>query len=163
MILSHKKCVKIAKEVDGKVLDKFIPQIYDEKMLNDVMATYDFKSMIYTLYKQEKLNAQEVIDFSYENGIKVVVIDKEKLNSKFIKELKQRGIYVYVNTYNDTAKIKELLHSWDEPRLKELGLPTSWNKNRPNFNEFMNTEVCGVYRPMSVREGCERSKGSCYR
>lgn len=102
------KCVKIAKQVDGKVLDRFIPQIYDENMLNDVMSVYDFKSMIYTLYKQEKLNAQQVIDFSYENGIKVVVIDKEKLNSKFIKELKQRGIYVYVNTYNDTKKVKEL-------------------------------------------------------
>lgn len=102
------KCVKIAKQVDGKVLDKFIPQIYDENMLNDVMSVYDFKSMIYTLYKQEKLNAQKVIDFSYENGIKVVVVDKGKLDSKFIKELKQRGIYVYVNTYNDTKKVKEL-------------------------------------------------------
>ena len=102
------KCVKVAKQVDGKVLDKFIPQIYDENMLNDVMSVYDFKSMIYTLYKQENLNAQQVIDFSYENGIKVVVVDKGKLDSKFIKELKQRGIYVYVNTYNDTKKVKEL-------------------------------------------------------
>lgn len=105
----YEKCVKIAKEENSSALDKMIPQIYDEEMLNDVMSVYDFKSMIYTLYKQEKLNAQEVIDFSYENGIRVVVIDKEKLDSEFIKELKQRGIYVYVNTYNDTTKVKELL------------------------------------------------------
>ena len=104
----YEKCVKIAKEENANVLDRMIPQIYDEQMLNDVMDTYEFKSMIYTLYKQESLKAKEVIDFSYENGIKVVVIDKGKLDSKFIKELKQRGIYVYVNTYNDTKKVNEL-------------------------------------------------------
>lgn len=104
----YEKCVKIAKGVDSTVLNRMIPQIYDEQMLNDVMSTYEFKSMIYTLYKQESLKAQEVIDFSYENGIKVIVIDKLKLDSNFIKELKQRGIYVYVNTYNDTKKVKEL-------------------------------------------------------
>lgn len=104
----YEKCVKIAKEENVKVLDRMIPQIYDEQMLNDVMDTYEFKSMIYTLYKQESLRAKEVIDFSYENGIKVVVIDKLKLDSKFIRELKQRGIYVYVNTYNNTDKVKEL-------------------------------------------------------
>lgn len=104
----YEKCVKIAKEENAKVLDRMIPQIYDEQMLNDVMDTYEFKSMIYTLYKQESLKAKEVIDFSYENGIKAVVIDKLKLNSKFIRELKQRGIYVYVNTYNNTDKVKEL-------------------------------------------------------
>lgn len=105
---AYEKCVKIAKEENANVLDRMIPQIYDEQMLNDVMDTYEFKSMIYTLYKQESLKAKEVIDFSYENGIKVVVIDKLKLNSKFIRELKQRGIYVYVNTYNNTDKVKEL-------------------------------------------------------
>ena len=102
----YEKCVKIAKEENVKVLDRMIPQIYDEQMLNDVMDTYEFKSMIYTLYKQESLRAKEVIDFSYENGIKVVVIDKLKLDSKFIRELKQRGIYVYVNTYNNTDKLR---------------------------------------------------------
>lgn len=104
----YEKCVKIAKKTNPKILDRMIPQIYDENMLNDVMSTYDFKSMIYTLYKQEELEAKEVIDFSYENGIRVVVIDKGKLNSRFIGELKQRGIYVYVNTYNDTKKVDEL-------------------------------------------------------
>lgn len=104
----YKKSILEAKEIDSKIIDRMIPQVYDEKMFDEIMKIYDFKSMIYTLYKQEKLNAQEVIDFSYENGIKVVVVDKGKLDSKFIKELKQRGIYMYVNTYNDTKKVKEL-------------------------------------------------------
>lgn len=104
----YKKCVETAKKVDPSILNRMIPQIYEEDMLNDVMDIYKFNSMIYSLYKQDELNAKDVIDFSYENGIKVVVVDRSKLNSKFIEELKQRGIYVYVNTYNNTEKVKEL-------------------------------------------------------
>ena len=104
----YQKCVETAKRVDPSILNRMIPQIYQEDMLKDVMDTYDFKSVIYSLYKQKTLKAQDVIDFSYENGIKVVVVDGSKLDSKFINELKQRGIYVYVNTYNDTKKVDEL-------------------------------------------------------
>ena len=136
----YKKCVKIAKEVDGKVLDKFIPQIYDEKMLNDVMATYDFKSMIYTLYKQEKLNAQEVIDFSYENGIRVVVVDNGKLDLKFIKELAQRGIYVYANTYNETDKVKNLFDMGVKGIYSDFINPKN-GENRYEVEENKNKEI----------------------
>lgn len=104
----YNKCVETAKKLDSKIVNRIIPQIYEEDMLKDIMDVYDFKSMIYSLYKQEELSAQEVIDFSYENGIRVVVVDKSKLDTSFIKELKQRGIYVYVNTYNDTEKVKKL-------------------------------------------------------
>lgn len=104
----YQKCVKTAKSIDPKLLDRMIPQIYEEDMLNDVMDVYDFKSIIYSLYKQDELNSKEIIDFAYENGVKAVVVDRSKLNSKFINELKQRGVYVYVNTYNDTEKVKEL-------------------------------------------------------
>lgn len=136
----YKKCVKIAKEVDGKVLDKFIPQIYDEKMLNDVMATYDFKSMIYTLYKQEKLNAQEVIDFSYENGIRVVVVDNGKLDLKFIKELAQRGIYVYANTYNETDKVKNIFDMGVKGIYSDFINPKN-GENRYEVEENKNKEI----------------------
>ncbi len=117
-----------------------IPQIYDEQMLNDVMDTYEFKSMIYTLYKQESLKAKEVIDFSYENGIKAVVIDKEKLDSKFIKELKQRGIYVYVNTYNDTTKVKELFGMGAKGIYSDFINPKN-GENRYEFKEDNKDEV----------------------
>ena len=136
----YEKCVKIAKEENVKVLDRMIPQIYDEQMLNDVMDTYEFKSMIYTLYKQESLKAKEVIDFSYENGIKAVVIDKEKLDSKFIKELKQRGIYVYVNTYNDTTKVKELFGMGAKGIYSDFINPKN-GENRYEFKEDNKDEV----------------------
>lgn len=104
----YEKCVETAKSIDPKLLDRMIPQIYEEDMLNDVMDVYDFKSIIYSLYKQDELNSKEIIDFAYENGVKAVVVDRSKLSSKFISELKQRGVYVYVNTYNNTEKVKEL-------------------------------------------------------
>lgn len=101
----YKKLVSIAKEVDASVLDRMIPQIYDENMYDAIMDTYEFKSMIYSLYKQEELNAKDIIDFSYEHGIKVVVIEGNKFNKKFVEELYERDIMVYMNTYNSAEEI----------------------------------------------------------
>lgn len=104
----YMKAINIASQVDKSIKDRFIPQIYKEEMLDDIMSAYDFKSIIYSLYKQEILKAKDVIDFAYENGVKVVVMDYTKLKFSFVKELNQRGIYVYANTYNDTEKVKKL-------------------------------------------------------
>ena len=42
--------VRVVKEVDPSVLDRIIPQIYNESMYDTVMSSHPFKSMIYTLY-----------------------------------------------------------------------------------------------------------------
>lgn len=126
----YNQVINTAKDVDPKIRDRFIPQLYEEKMLGDVMSIYDFKSMIYSLYKQEKLNAKEVIDFTYENGIKTVVIDYRKMAPKFIKELQQRGIYVYANTYNDENEIKKI------EKLGIKGVYTDFINPKTEKNEY---------------------------
>ena len=105
----YSKLIEVARSVgDPTVLDRLIPQIYEEEMCDIVMDVYDFKSMIYSLYKQPYLDADSVVDFAYKKGIRVVVIDRRKFDLNFINEINKRGLMIYTNTYNMPDAVSRL-------------------------------------------------------
>ncbi len=108
----YKELVKIAKKVDRSILDRLIPQIYYEEMYKPVMNIYNFKSMIFTTYRMEELEVNKIVDFSYEHGIKIVAANKFKFSKDLTNKLVDRGISLYMFTYNDPELVNRLRNSY---------------------------------------------------
>lgn len=109
---AYKEIVKISKKVDQSILNRIIPQIYYEQMYKPVMNIYDFKSMIYTTYRLEELEVNKVVDFSYEHGIKIVAADKFNYSNELTTKLVDRGISLYMFTYNEEDQVNSLRNSY---------------------------------------------------
>ncbi len=92
-----------------QVLDRIIPQVYHEWMLDDLMALYDFKSMIYTVYKipNEEYSEAAVIRFLRKTGINILVMPQKKGNRKFIKKLNKQNSLVYLHTVNSLYYVEQ--------------------------------------------------------
>ncbi len=105
---SFTEIVKIAKSVDPKVLDRLIPQIYYEDMYKTIMEVYPWKSAIYTMYKLEHFTEESITNYAYAHGIKVVASYRNRFTDSFVKKLRERGIMLYMYTYNDPARANRL-------------------------------------------------------
>ena len=109
---AYRELVSVAKKVDTNILKRVIPQIYYEEMYRPVMNIYDFKSMIYTTYRLEEVKAQKIVDFSYEHGIKIVAVNKYKFSNVLTNKLLDRGINLYMFTYNDEKLVNTLRNNY---------------------------------------------------
>ncbi len=109
---AYKELVRVTKTVDPTVLNRIIPQIYYEEMYRPVMNIYDFKSMIYTTYRIEELVVNKIVDFSYEHGIKIVAANRFKFSKELTDKLVDRGISLYMFTYNDASRVKALRNNY---------------------------------------------------
>lgn len=104
MTSEYKALVDEASKVDSSVLDRMIPQIYNEESYDAVMSVYQWKSLIYTLYQlPNPLDTIEILQFSYSHDIDVITTDLDHGNDMFWHELSDRGIMSYLHTggFND--------------------------------------------------------------
>lgn len=108
----YKELVRVAKKVDKSVLNRIIPQIYYEEMYKPIMNIYDFKSMIFTTYRLEEIEVKKIVDFSYEHGIKVVAVNRANFSRELTNNLIDRGIGLYMFTYNDPDKVNLLRNKY---------------------------------------------------
>lgn len=107
IIIQFEVMVKTAEKVNPSILDRIIPQVYNNNMFNCIMKIYDFKSVIYTLYNQgNAFSYENTLKFAYENGIKVITTYPNRADDYFLRELQDRGITIYMHTYNDEEQIK---------------------------------------------------------
>ena len=100
-----KELVRVCKEIDESVLDRIIPQIYNESMYDAVMSQHKFKSLIYTLYATSATN-QQALEFVTAKGIKVVTMPPERINTQDITLFNSYGIKIYTHTINDAEQMK---------------------------------------------------------
>jgi|GEM_PF-2531100 len=99
--------IKTAKEKDPTLglLNRIIPQIYNQPMYDIIMAKYNFKSVIYTLYASRETN-KEVLDFIQKHdNIHVVTMAPPKNTGKFVEDIRKTGRYVYLHTFNELQEI----------------------------------------------------------
>ncbi|SFG74828.1 Glycerophosphoryl diester phosphodiesterase [Lachnospiraceae bacterium C7] len=90
---------------DPELLDRIIPQIYNEDMYSMVMSVYKFKSIIYTTYAT-KDSAKKIIIFSAKhNNIQVITVKykDKRFGLKEINMLHFAGKLLYNHTI-DTYK-----------------------------------------------------------
>lgn len=122
--------VDSAKARDPQLLERVVPQIYNQPMLGTVEGIYEFPSIIYTLYATGDTD-EEVIDFVSKHSIEAVTIPEQRVTRAFLSKLKKAGVASYVNTINENAdagKLKRMGASGvysDFLTEKEIG-STSW-------------------------------------
>lgn len=101
-----KEIVSVCNEIDYSVLNRIIPQIYNEQMYDAVKSQHNFKSIIYTLYQTQSDNAQ-ALAFAMEKGINVVTMPPERINPVDMATYNSYGIKVYTHTINSLPEIKK--------------------------------------------------------
>jgi glycerophosphoryl diester phosphodiesterase len=90
-----------AERIDPVLLERIIPQLYNQRMLGWIDSVHPFSSYIYTLYQSKDTNGQ-VIDFVRDNPrIKAVAMPPTRANQTFNDSLKKIGVKTYVHTIND--------------------------------------------------------------
>ena len=107
--LQFSQLVNYANEVNPSVLDRLVPQIYNEDMFGYVMNIHPFKSIVYTLYQTE-WTAEEVAEFCVETGIKYVTVYYEYLEDYEAELWNAYGINIAIHTLNDLDLAKEYIN-----------------------------------------------------
>ena len=117
--------IKTAEEVNPEILDRIIPQMYNEEMYYTIMNMYNWKSMIYTVYGLvDDYSEKQVMDFAYQNGIRVVTMFESRAHELFIDELTERDILVFMHTYNSQEEFERIKRMGADGVYTDLLRPT---------------------------------------
>ena len=108
VLMEFYQLVSLAEGIDATVLDRLIPQIYSEEMLQWIMEIYPFRSVIYTLY-QTRWTADTLLCFCHESGIRYVTMPDSRFSVDTLRKLDTMGIRVAVHTVDDRDRADELL------------------------------------------------------
>ena len=108
IIEQFKILVDTAKEKDPslELLNRIIPQIYNQPMYDIIMEQYDFESVIYTLYKSPDKDDDVVKFIKNHENIKVVTMLPERSKPEFVEKITKAGKYIYLHTINDEEEIE---------------------------------------------------------
>jgi uncharacterized protein YjdB len=100
-----------AANFDPAILNRIIPQIYNQEMLTTINNIYKFNNIIYTLYASPD-NNEQVLKFVKDNikQIAAITIPASRVNSNFVEELHNINIYVYTHPIWD---IEELIKYYE--------------------------------------------------
>ena len=116
--------VKEAKELksgavsDGQaqdsILERIIPQIYNNEMYDIIFDIYPWKSVIYTLYNQteEEFSYDNVYQFIKSHNIKVVTTFPGRADSDFVNKIHALEGHLYLHTFNEVEKVEPLIEQY---------------------------------------------------
>jgi len=100
--------VDAAQKIDSKLLERVIPQIYNEEMLDSIMKIYEWKSMIYTLYTlNSNFSREDVAEFCASEGIRVITTNTNKASEDFFERLLLQGNIIYMHTFNELEEVEK--------------------------------------------------------
>lgn len=105
---SFKVMIDTAQKVNKDVLERIIPQIYNQEMLPLIKSFYEFQNVIYTLYMSHDTDEQ-VADFVIKNNVKVVTMSSRRCTKEFVNNLSSKGVYAYVHTVNLITEAEKLM------------------------------------------------------
>lgn len=106
--MQFSQLVNYAKEVDAEVLNRIIPQIYSERMLDYVMSVYNFKSIIYTMYQLPEIEIEDVANFCSKSGIGFITMSEKLVNEDIVNQFTRFGIKIAAHTVDEKARADEL-------------------------------------------------------
>jgi glycerophosphoryl diester phosphodiesterase len=105
--LQFKILVETAMRKDPELLDRIIPQIYNQEMYDIVMNAHEFRSIIYTLYASRDSDRQVVEFVRKHRNIRVVTMGPARGKPEFIMELRMAGKHIFYFTVNDLQEIQD--------------------------------------------------------
>lgn len=108
-----KRIMSLVKREDS-ILNRIIPQIYNNEMFDLIYSIYPWKSVIYTLYNQtvEEFSYENVYDFVSSRGIKVITTFPARADEEFIGKIHDLEGYVYLHTFNEVERVEELIEQY---------------------------------------------------
>jgi glycerophosphoryl diester phosphodiesterase len=90
---------------DPEILDRIIPQIYHGYELSELDKLYEFKNIIYTLYK-DATSAKKIVEFGKANPrIQIITLSKGWFSKQLASSLHDIGKQVFVHTVNKVEEI----------------------------------------------------------
>ena len=92
--------VDSAKAKDPALLERIVPQIYNQPMWEQLQGIHPFESIIFTLYTVHDTD-KEVLQFVEDKGISAVTMSETRANKVLIASLNKIGVPSYVHTIND--------------------------------------------------------------
>ncbi|MEK4454782.1 phosphatidylinositol-specific phospholipase C/glycerophosphodiester phosphodiesterase family protein [Paenibacillus sp. FSL L8-0506] len=95
-----------AQRRDPALLERIVPQIYNQPMLDEINKVYSFPEVLYTLY-QSKDTDEQVIEFVKKTGVDITM-PVSRATKSFVKQLKNIGARVYVHTVDEEDEIRAL-------------------------------------------------------
>ena len=102
--------VNNALEINPEVLDRIIPQIYTENMVQNIMEIYPFKSVIFTLYQIE-WSPESVASFCSESGVGLITVNYQNIEENTIDLWRSFGITIAVHTVNSKEEALKYFNS----------------------------------------------------
>ncbi|WP_438444389.1 phosphatidylinositol-specific phospholipase C/glycerophosphodiester phosphodiesterase family protein [Gorillibacterium sp. sgz5001074] len=99
--------VRTAEEKDSGLLDRLIPEIYDQEMLDAVESIHSFDKKIYSPYLTDDLEPEHVVDFMLGNGLTDIDLQTDEVSWPLIESLKDNGLGFYIYTCNSTEEAEE--------------------------------------------------------
>jgi glycerophosphoryl diester phosphodiesterase len=106
IVIQFTELYQQANKRGATVLDRIVPQIYNQKMYTLIKGVYDFKSVIYTLYASPDNDAQVVEFVKDKPDIRVITMGPVRYSDQFKADLDAAGKLIYFFTLNDPEEIK---------------------------------------------------------
>ena len=105
--LQFEHIVNTAEKIDVNLLDRIIPQIYNNDMFHSIMDIHEWKSIIYSIYNLENnFSREEVLDFLIRNGINVITTNIKHSPKAFVDKLIENDKLVYLHSLNDFENVE---------------------------------------------------------
>ncbi len=92
-----------------EVLNRIVPQIYNEEMLGWIKEVYNFPQWVYTLYQIANPDYAKIADFCAVNHVGVVTIEKSRIKKEVVDTFHAKDVQVYAHTINRYVYFQELL------------------------------------------------------
>lgn len=92
-----------------QILNRIIPQIYNEEMYDWVKDIYPFQEWIYTLYLNYYPDYPKIAEFCEAKGIGTVTIENARVTKDVVDTLHAKEIKVYAHTINRYKQFQDLL------------------------------------------------------
>lgn len=107
--LAFSQLVDYANSVDPAILERVIPQIYHEEMLDWIMDIHPFRSVIYTLY-QTSWTPDRIYEFCLKSGVRFITMSQGSVAQSTTDLWSQLGVNVAAFTCNSKEKAEELFN-----------------------------------------------------
>ena len=98
--------IQSARRYGDDVLNRIIPQIYDQHMYDLLESEYRFPSIIYTLYESPDNDGQVTEFVAKHDDIKAVTMAPVRFSDGFCQKLTVEGKLIYLFTLNDLAEVR---------------------------------------------------------
>ncbi|MDR1194057.1 MAG: hypothetical protein LBK98_07845 [Peptococcaceae bacterium] len=91
---------------DPSLLERIIPQIYNESMYGQIARIHAWPSVIYTLYATNSPPKSVLAFVAGKEDIKAVTMPPERAKPAFVQQLNDSGKVVYIHTINTLEEVR---------------------------------------------------------